>query len=259
MPTKSSNKIEQQVIDSLMTKLSSYGITHFYYSIVPAEQSELLQNMGNRTKFYFGNVNSQKKMRFAVVSDDAVLQFRELFLSQFSKLDRRFMHSIPCGCNDQSPLFFPQSKPPPERYEKKLQHLRAKIGMQSSVVSYHLLASKESWIGKFHLFSPMENSELRETLKPIEHEVHELLQSYSTLFDAHALQDLNPIANFGLLSLNCIKILKLAAEGDSSEEIGQKLFLSERGVNYHLDRARDLLGARNRTNLISKAYQKGVL
>jgi len=259
MPTKGSNKVSQYIIDGVTAKLNALGVADFYYAIVPTDQSGLVKKMGRSAKFYFGNLSSQKKMRFAVVSDTKILKFREEFLNRFTKLDCRFLYSIPPSYDEGNPVYHPPFKLFSDRHQKAIEYIWSKYEIGCAATTYHSIEGNSDWIGIFHLFFREHQQDTKQLLEPIEQELFSLLQEYSEIFVAHAHQDINPIANFGLLSSNCVKILEMAADGDSSEEIGKKLFLSERGVNYHLDRAREILDARNRTNLVSKAYKKGLL
>ncbi len=63
----------------------------------------------------------------------------------------------------------------------------------------------------------------------------------------------NPWRASGVISDRAIEVLQLAGEGQSSKYIAKVTGLSEKGVNYHLDQLRELLGANNRVNLIARA------
>ncbi|ABV38600.1 hypothetical protein Ssed_3996 [Shewanella sediminis HAW-EB3] len=54
-------------------------------------------------------------------------------------------------------------------------------------------------------------------------------------------------------------IVKLTALGFTTKEIANALFLSSRGVDYHLDIAKKTLGASNRSALVFLAMQQGWL
>lgn len=56
-----------------------------------------------------------------------------------------------------------------------------------------------------------------------------------------------------------IQSLQLLAEGYSTKVISGKLHLTEKGVEYHLKTMRSRLGAQNRTQLVSRAYELGLL
>lgn len=256
--TLCSEKVNSRVIDTFSEKLKTMGIQHFYYYIIPDDGSYLKEGMGRSSKLYFGDVGSQKKMRFAVASGKNILQFRDEFLYLFSRSDCRFLYSQPSECKHSDPFYWP-SNMPLKRRQNCLEHLLAKYDIDSGLTFYHLVNEKEKWLGVFHLFFNEERATLEQKILDRQSELISLLLEYSSVFNSQAHQEINPIANFGLLSPSCVKILAMVADGESSEDIGNKLFLTERGVNYHLDRARQILGAKNRTNLISKAYQKGLL
>ncbi|MFS8104308.1 helix-turn-helix transcriptional regulator [Lentzea alba] len=55
------------------------------------------------------------------------------------------------------------------------------------------------------------------------------------------------------------EVLSLLVEGFSDGEIAAALWISARTVRHHIAELRILLGARNRTHLVSRAYVLGVL
>jgi LuxR family transcriptional regulator len=63
----------------------------------------------------------------------------------------------------------------------------------------------------------------------------------------------------GRLSKREREVLRLVAEGMSSEEIGDKLHLSDRTVDWHISKAMDRLHAKNRVQAVVLAMQKGAL
>jgi DNA-binding CsgD family transcriptional regulator len=54
-------------------------------------------------------------------------------------------------------------------------------------------------------------------------------------------------------------ILRMVAEGHTNVEIAKALHLSRQAVNYHVGRLMRALGASNRTALVARAYQRGLL
>ena len=258
MPAQHSGYVSSQVINTFLEKLRPLGFGRFYYCILPDDLPSFSESIGRNSKLFFGNPSGLKKMRFAVSSDDKILQFRDEFLYRFSRADCSFLYSRPSSCIHRHPFYFPVRRID-ERRRRSVEHLKAKHNIGGAATFYHKVAGREGWMGIFHLFSEQEEAEIERNVQSRHQELVALLEEYSSIFNYLAHLDINPIANFGLLSPTCIKILTMVAEGDSSEEIGKKLFLTERGVNYHLDRAREILGARNRTNLVSKAYQTGLL
>jgi DNA-binding NarL/FixJ family response regulator len=55
------------------------------------------------------------------------------------------------------------------------------------------------------------------------------------------------------------RVLELAAEGLTNEQIGARLFISESTVRFHLQKLKAKLGARSKTELIARAIRKGLL
>jgi DNA-binding NarL/FixJ family response regulator len=55
------------------------------------------------------------------------------------------------------------------------------------------------------------------------------------------------------------RVLELAAEGLTSTEIGQRLFISESTVRFHIQKLKAKLGGRTRAELVAKAIRIGVI
>lgn len=56
-----------------------------------------------------------------------------------------------------------------------------------------------------------------------------------------------------------VECLEWAARGKSSGEIATILSLSERGVNYHFESAKEKLSAINRTQAVAIAVSRGIV
>jgi DNA-binding NarL/FixJ family response regulator len=55
------------------------------------------------------------------------------------------------------------------------------------------------------------------------------------------------------------RVLQLCAEGYTYSEIGARLFISESTVRFHMQKLKDKLGARTKTELIMRAIRAGVM
>jgi DNA-binding NarL/FixJ family response regulator len=55
------------------------------------------------------------------------------------------------------------------------------------------------------------------------------------------------------------RVLELAAEGLTNREIGERMYLSESTVRFHVQRLKARLGARTKTELIAKAIRGGLI
>ncbi|MGG1945977.1 helix-turn-helix transcriptional regulator [Trinickia sp. NRRL B-1857] len=62
-----------------------------------------------------------------------------------------------------------------------------------------------------------------------------------------------------VLSNRECEVLRWAAEGKTSYEIGMILGLTERTINFHIARSIVKLGASNKTNAVVKAMQRGLI
>ena len=55
------------------------------------------------------------------------------------------------------------------------------------------------------------------------------------------------------------RVLRCLADGLSTEEIQNHLYVSRRSVSSHLEQIIDKLGAANRTHAVAEAFRKGML
>ncbi len=55
------------------------------------------------------------------------------------------------------------------------------------------------------------------------------------------------------------RVLELAAEGLTNREVGERLFISESTVRFHIQKLKDTTSARTRTELIAKAIRAGLI
>ncbi|WP_299801960.1 response regulator transcription factor [uncultured Shewanella sp.] len=256
MSAKQSKLVNHYIIEDFKKQLSRFGFSRFYYCILPCDNQSVAPEPCDPINFSKAvNIN---KMRFAVSSDAEILQYRDEFLSRFSKNDKGFSTSSPSIRKFQNPYLWP-SNSVPQRQQMTFEQLLHRYEIASRLTFYQPLKNPKGWLGMFNLFSTLPNEEINQHLTSDGKELEQVLVEFADTFNSLALKSINPLINFRVLSPTCIQILELVAQGHSSDEIAKQIFMSERGVNYHLDRARSILEAKNRTNLISKAYQYGVL
>ncbi|WOT04858.1 helix-turn-helix transcriptional regulator [Shewanella youngdeokensis] len=65
----------------------------------------------------------------------------------------------------------------------------------------------------------------------------------------------SPLEDYGLIKKSTVSIIKLLSEGYSRKEISELHYMSSRGIDYHIDKAKFLLGANNAYNLVHKAHR----
>ncbi|GIU06604.1 response regulator transcription factor [Shewanella sp. MBTL60-112-B2] len=237
--------IPTELSQELLHKIAPLQLTHFYFSLVPTNAL--------REKLLIKKLGNIKNMRTLAVSSDAVLRFRELYHERFSAYDRTFINQKPCCESD--PLVWPLSHINlrcQQAVKQQLQRLNAQSSF-SYTIDLH-----NNYSGFFKGFSKSSEIALTDTLQHDSDWIKPILKQFCRELTQEHMNTLNPITNYAVLSKPCIEILKLTADGASSREIAKQLHITERGVNYHIDRARDLLGARNRIHLISLAHRHGI-
>lgn len=221
------------------------GVKHYYFALLPYPDQQGLS---------LNKSVSLKKMRTVVASSPAVLRYREQYLQRLAHHDRGYMKSVP---STQVNTWVWRENDVNVRHQPTLRKMLANLNSQSrfsiSVPCEH------GHVAFLKLFLDIPETDLKAELSSrSDYWCDQLMPVMHDLTVKH-IEQINPLANFNVLSPTCIKILQMVADGDSSQEISQKLHLTERGINYHLDRARVVVGAKNRIHLISLAHRLGVL
>ena len=68
-----------------------------------------------------------------------------------------------------------------------------------------------------------------------------------------------PAPSAGVLSERELEVVRPVARGATNPQVARELYLSESTVKYHLRTAMRKLGARDRTELVYKASELGLL
>ena len=78
---------------------------------------------------------------------------------------------------------------------------------------------------------------------------------------AYALSESEPEVGIesGPLSRRECEVAKLVAAGLTNRQIGQRLFIAERSAEGHIERIRDKLGVRSRTEIATWAVERGLV
>lgn len=85
------------------------------------------------------------------------------------------------------------------------------------------------------------------------------LKLFGNYFLQEYCKQLNPIQNFDCLSKNSILVLKLLSEGLDVDEISKSLFITTRGVCYHIDKLKSIFDCRGRYQVVNKACKLGLI
>ena len=169
--------------------------------------------------------------------------------------DARMWHSI---CYERQ-LF--QRRPmdngnPQER--RVLEFLMARqIRSQLFVPMYDYTGN--GWHCQFLLNSPLSSQALAFWLQNHQQELLMTCFHFHTLLMHHFHYLFNPWLHYQVISDRALDVLALTANGLGSKEIAGKINLSEKGVNYHLNHLRQLLGAENRVHLVSVAKDMRII
>lgn len=181
------------------------------------------------------------------------MEYRHHYLSHFAASDDGYFEKQALGLNLLRNADMSTAK------GQQQQRLRDEYGIKSWGAWRFPIKYNPNWEAVYVFFSDREPDELKKGLQAAQEEIDHQLLLYSSLFNDQCIAQLNPITNFNCLSAKTMQVLQLTAQGYSSDEIGEKLTISESGVNYHQNRLKELFNAKNRAQLVSAAHTLGVL
>lgn len=118
---------------------------------------------------------------------------------------------------------------------------------------------EKQWFNYFGLYHEKSSAEFTELYKDISCSLLPLLERCHKLLTLDGSKETNPYVKHAIFSATCTSILRMTAEGMSVKMIADQLGLTEEGVTYHITRAKKVLKARNKTQLIARLYQSGIL
>ncbi|USD37483.1 LuxR C-terminal-related transcriptional regulator [Ferrimonas sp. SCSIO 43195] len=235
------------VVGDLMDLLAPLGVQGFFYGIttdVTNTQIHSFRKLHKRLPL------EMARARYAVFSDERTRLYRDTYLRVFARHDPCYFERKRMG-----PNLWRQ----PAEDQEQLKRLLEEFNIRSRVAWLLPCRYHPGWISVFLLHSSLPEGELKAALSAHQVSLERGLRVFSDSLASQWIQRLNPIYNFRCITDKGLEVLRLAAEGMASQSIARKLCLTERGVNYHIDRMKALFGAKNRAQLISRGFQMGIL
>lgn len=234
--------IASNVLDDIKRPIASHGFSGFWF-----------QGIANSAYEDYRDNNSSLLTRRMLQSGAGVLassptvqQLHQQYLTRVVTTDINFAEAL---CL-QSPYYYVFEEDGQPNKAKKLFN---RYGV-NTVVSWPLKNfASNAWSGRFTLLSKHEYKDLNLTGLEVT-----LKQAQMNLFE-HFHEQINPYRQYKLFNQTAIKALKMAATGLHNHEISQKLHITVRGVEYHLESMRNKLSASNRANLVHVAHQLEII
>lgn len=240
--------------DVLSSKLKHYSDLDFIY------MNHFKQGLGSHPKKY---LTVKKRIEYGrnqpILTTDpskrlALLKFRTIVGRSDAKVDDRVLSGHwPQGFVPTKEILYLREPEARAEFEK----VRKENNIESS--AYLFVSEKEDdFVGVFLVISEQLDSEnliARLQQDNIEEEL-KMLHFYMTRKHPKLT---NPMIYSNFLKPKTLKVVELTCYGLSSKEISELLHLTERGVHYHLDQAKEILKAKNKAELVSKAHKLCVL
>ncbi|WP_417346400.1 helix-turn-helix transcriptional regulator [Ferrimonas sp.] len=227
-----------QLRQHLRAMILPLGFSGFWYQGIPHHAR---QTYGAPCRSQLFTPAALRRPVATLASSSQVQSLQRLYLARVARQDPNFEQSLDLSsphryCLDHSVA--------PQAARLFLNH-----GV-TSVLSWPLPSfGLSAWSGRFILLSAQpegstEEEELEQTLR----------QGQALLLDSHRPL-FNPYRQSRLFNPTAIEVLKMAALGFHNHEIAERLHITARGVEYHMESLRNKLGAANRANLIHIAHQ----
>lgn len=131
------------------------------------------------------------------------------------------------------------------------------FGVGAKVLVVMELDAMPHWVAVFTLYSRYQQPELQRRLG-LPEVSNQLKACSEDLFRCHA-DEINPYINFSVIGAKSLKIIELLSKGETTKSISDSLFMTERGVMYHIDTLKDKIGAKNRVHLVSHLYRNRLI
>ncbi|MTI14347.1 helix-turn-helix transcriptional regulator [Sansalvadorimonas verongulae] len=241
--TQSSRSLEiiQMEIQNVISK---YGFTSFRYSSMPTD-------LGSRDSS--GMLNFDVKQR---------ADGREGFGTMSDKVLRTYYHTLAEGDDTLQRLisaYEPIIYPTPGTGSTPAIELFRRYGISSQVLIPLRWQTGSDWLCVFSLQSDLLPDELAAHYQSVRKVLNVRILGWHLELMAFRQEKFNPYIVRKVLSPRARHILKLASEGLSSRAIAEMTDISDNGVNYHYREAKRVLGARNRTHLVSLAKDHKII
>lgn len=230
---------------SLMEDLKLFDVVSFCYEGAPFTFKDDFSAPLTMQLFKLQHI---AKAKTAFVSDERELKSLQTYLARYAQTDREFkkrinFDSVRVGSREDSP--FPG--------ESKQDNFESYIEWSCG------LACPREWGGLFSLKSTLTVEEWEKQFDTLWPKLHHILLLYHLELMSCYKDEFNPYLNMNIFSLNALKVLKHLASGQTSREIAEKLDMTERGVEYHINQLCTKLETKNRIHLIHVATKLGLV
>ena len=228
----------------IQSVISKYGFTSFRYSSMPTD----LGSLDNSSTLIFDvKHRADGREGFGTMSDKVLRTYYHTLAEADDTLHRLI--------SAHEPIIYPA----PGTSNTPAIQLFQRYGISSQVLIPLRWQTGSDWLCVFSLQSDLSPNELANHYQSIRKELNARILGWHLELMAFRQEKFNPYIVRKVLSPRARHILKLASEGLSSRAIAEMTDISDNGVNYHYREAKRILGARNRTHLVSLAKDHKII
>jgi len=232
------------------------NITGYYFAPVintHSREQELSRKILDRATISIGK-SEKSDLSMIHFSDKNVKNCFQVFKKFFAKDDPAFAEMSKMKLKTK--VFLKHH--PASDWEQQWYATMEKHGYRSRGVSIFELKCAKPLLGALIFFSDKAPEELATIIESSD-KFTTIADSLAELIVTSLNTQANPWVALGALSNNSHKILMLLADGLDTEQIAHTMSLTRRGIDYHVDVMKELMQAKNRTHLVSKAFREGVI
>ncbi|BDY05134.1 LuxR C-terminal-related transcriptional regulator [Ferrimonas sp. YFM] len=243
-------RLPTDLTEQLQLELRPFGVSHFYYTCFFS--GEMIAGIASRKRsndFSFESISSRtmERMHYIASPDPGFLRYLARYFHSYGDSDdwmkRPYQNEVVVVKQGRN-----------RRIESATSELKI-----NSTAFYDTRKNVQQVAGSYSLHSSMQTDAFENELNSQEGRIQTILERYHLAFmEAYPLE-LNPWMNLGIISGAAQKTLQLLAEGLPLEEVATSLFISKRGVDYHLEQLKVIMEAENRSHLIAKACAYGLI
>ncbi|MDO6620544.1 LuxR C-terminal-related transcriptional regulator [Shewanella sp. 10N.286.51.B2] len=114
--------------------------------------------------------------------------------------------------------------------------------------------------GRFFFMSEFEPTVLKTFAEQNREQMQQFISNFHNMvLGSEATSEINPFTGLGLISRKSHNVLKMLAEGHSRISISETLHLTERGVDYHVNKMKALFEVKNNSQLVAVAFKYKIL
>jgi len=236
-----------EITSELSARLKYLGFDSFVYQGAPVRMRSDLSAPSGQKIFRTENLAS---CGAAIFSQFRHRQLLRCYYENFAQIDPNFQQSTKLSLP-----FVHRFQPSGSGNLNKVSRFFNTQGIHS-ILNWPLpVPNNRHWAGLFRLNSGESTTELQKRLPSIQSDISSILLMIHMELQQHHRAQFNPYTKLEVLNPKGVAVVRYIAQGHNRSYIADRLSISERGVDYHVEQLACKLGVDNRIQLLSLCHQ----